>query len=1221
MLNLAILEGELRKLIPEIERQFRKDDGNGVKAQDVILVVGRTGAGKSTLVNYLLGFDFELKEIARIGGGRGRGKIALHWKKNDEQSYLIDSEEAKQELPAKIGVELSSETLYPTFYLAYSKQLKKEFIICDCPGLGENRGPELSLITTLGVDLTIRAAENLRTVLLLISYPAFANIGECDPKADHILGTLNALQGIVKSPTDLNKLNFRFAFTKIPPNIDQEDILADLPDDINKIRKHFDKLAQKDSKFIEEIIKNNTKILSKIFGAVVSSSLEERVDKLLEDPKTPEYLKEELQAYKGRDTTRRIQLGLLEKIENSSNLLFPTITDGGVSRERLLGGFSQISSVPEENKKLISFSNNSAEREQLDQRIVIRCVENTSLINLYSAKLKDIEKINKKLTDYNNDIESKKNQIKNYENQDIHAVIAELEKRKKEREEELVGLQRYKNTLRTDIATFENRIAELTDDKPILYRDEVKDYSKLCNDTAGDAYRSAWSWFQRKYYLYYEAGEDLNFPVESLDVQYSKEKADTVTFVDKVLERGRYRIKYTGSYGKDSDLKVGVYVRTKYIPGNYAAVNGENGLKAQKLRTEQEREDLKILIETKKRELADVQEEIKESKANRMLEITHIIPSIEAKIRLLEDNLAHTSQKAEQLNRELEAFKEKHFKDIISIYRLAHFIHSNIPITCNLERLNEFFALYEKLIKPFEVQYADTVHEKSEEDININKIKSVIKVALAQPFSPIEGLEYQAVPDKGHCFYQAVGLYFNKDKDELRQIVADYLETHEEELSAYAELPLNTSYAEYVKLVRDTNEWAGNLEIEALMRILQRPIVIIGPDRKIINRADINRFPGEPVFVYYNNINHYDGLVLSQYESNPRNILNKLLTSMGSMNDDAINIEQAQAEAKASDIHFVADKKIEIVEVEQDILLEKSQQYGFKYEEASQTNNNFFESACAQLNKVGIGLDVDRVRENIVEQIAQNFDDYKNDNIKNIQQFMEYLQNNEIDLNVNEIVIQALADKFSLTIVLIRSNQAVPTIIKPRDGVSQGVAYLGYDDKAHFQSLIRDEKVIEPQKLELKIEKIKLVKEISPSNPGKDKEASFPSQNIKQYVSLSQGVEDKKSEIELEDLAIGKFNQEIIKDIPPAPLIDGGIQSKQIERGNLLASIREHNVKLKPINTFFKPPAKTETQSMVDYISQEMDKRRELLHEDEDDSEDDAFEESNSHQANLRKKG
>lgn len=126
------------------------------------------------------------------------------------------------------------------------------------------------------------------------------------------------------------------------------------------------------------------------------------------------------------------------------------------------------------------------------------------------------------------------------------------------------------------------------------------------------------------------------------------------------------------------------------------------------------------------------------------------------------------------------------------------------------------------------------------------------------------------VPGDGHCFYTAVGLYLGRDQKELRGWVADELKSNSDAYDAFRELKTGQKSAEYLAGVR-SSQWAGHVEIIALMNILKRPIIVVYPGENPEKRVQHpNRARGEdkyygigaPILVKYNGRNHYDALVL-----------------------------------------------------------------------------------------------------------------------------------------------------------------------------------------------------------------------------------------------------------------------------------------------------------------------------------------------------------------------
>ena len=142
------------------------------------------------------------------------------------------------------------------------------------------------------------------------------------------------------------------------------------------------------------------------------------------------------------------------------------------------------------------------------------------------------------------------------------------------------------------------------------------------------------------------------------------------------------------------------------------------------------------------------------------------------------------------------------------------------------------------------------------------------------------GLQHQIIIGDGDCLYRAVTYYlsFGEDVEFLRKKVAENLERHADQYGGFAILSEGQSLSEYVKKIKDTKEWAGHLEINLLMLLLSRPIAVIGPEGTIRNIDEVERYmdKGEPIFVYYNGIDHYDAFIL-RYGYDSRTILTEIM--------------------------------------------------------------------------------------------------------------------------------------------------------------------------------------------------------------------------------------------------------------------------------------------------------------------------------------------------------
>ncbi len=139
------------------------------------------------------------------------------------------------------------------------------------------------------------------------------------------------------------------------------------------------------------------------------------------------------------------------------------------------------------------------------------------------------------------------------------------------------------------------------------------------------------------------------------------------------------------------------------------------------------------------------------------------------------------------------------------------------------------------------------------------------------------GLIYQEVPGDGHCLYHALAYHLGATYINLRNMVADYLETNPGKIQGAfaAEIELDgLTHDEYILGIRG-NLWGGQPEIQTVQWITGRPIIVIREDANPNISDDVLEYPGDPIFIFYNGSTHYNTF-LFENDANPREILQNI---------------------------------------------------------------------------------------------------------------------------------------------------------------------------------------------------------------------------------------------------------------------------------------------------------------------------------------------------------
>lgn len=159
-------------------------------SRNIIFVLGDTGAGKSTSINYFNGCTFEKTN---------KGKIHL-----------------SAQTPIKPIAHSSHARLSKTFIPAVLKS--NEMIFCDCPGFMDNRGSEINISNIVNILSIMKQAKKIGLLIVINYQSLLVNRGQA---LERLSRTLNYLFTTAMKHFSTNIL---IGITKVPKIIDGESI-------------------------------------------------------------------------------------------------------------------------------------------------------------------------------------------------------------------------------------------------------------------------------------------------------------------------------------------------------------------------------------------------------------------------------------------------------------------------------------------------------------------------------------------------------------------------------------------------------------------------------------------------------------------------------------------------------------------------------------------------------------------------------------------------------------------------------------------------------------------------------------------------------------------------------------------------------------------------------------------------------------------------------------
>jgi len=139
--------GEILELIEKTN-----EASTSIENQDILLLLGKTGAGKSTTIHYLTGSEFErrtengITHYTPIKYSPTLQKVATSFHVKSETRYV---------------------TAIPVNFKEVGLHKKGGIVICDTPGFDDTRGPEVDVANGIGLIRAISKSKSVRLVILI----------------------------------------------------------------------------------------------------------------------------------------------------------------------------------------------------------------------------------------------------------------------------------------------------------------------------------------------------------------------------------------------------------------------------------------------------------------------------------------------------------------------------------------------------------------------------------------------------------------------------------------------------------------------------------------------------------------------------------------------------------------------------------------------------------------------------------------------------------------------------------------------------------------------------------------------------------------------------------------------------------------------------------------------------------------------------------------------
>jgi hypothetical protein len=197
--KLSVIQSKITAVnLAEIADIIDRNDKTScvIKDKDVIILLGLTGAGKSTTAQFLAGMKMIKKEkITKDVDGLEVHSLYYEGADSPELRHLLDV--------FQVGTALSCTRNINAIPL--KEEIARDVMLCDSPGFFDTDGPEKDISNGIGISRALKLCKSLRIVIV---------IGELGDRLETIEKIASTLMLCLKDDLEKTFNSFTFVFTK-----------------------------------------------------------------------------------------------------------------------------------------------------------------------------------------------------------------------------------------------------------------------------------------------------------------------------------------------------------------------------------------------------------------------------------------------------------------------------------------------------------------------------------------------------------------------------------------------------------------------------------------------------------------------------------------------------------------------------------------------------------------------------------------------------------------------------------------------------------------------------------------------------------------------------------------------------------------------------------------------------------------------------------------------